>query len=241
MKITIPQGSAIIHPVASQRPEPVVLVAGGRPPALDWLQEIARTYPLWAVDRGADVCRAAAVAPEILIGDADSSEAVTWKWLEALQVKTLRYPADKDDSDLQLALRELTNRRPGAATILTGGWGGRFDHAWTNVASLIQAMGLGLGPAAIIDQAEAMFFLSGGQQLTFDFVMLPKIISLIPLTTVCEQVVSDGVHWPLSGVNLSMHEPAAISNRLAENSQGIRVGLQAGILGVYCCWQETGL
>ena len=132
-------------------------------------------------------------------------------------------------------------RRPGSAVLLTGGWGGRFDHAWSNVFSLLQATDLGISIAGIVDQAEAMFLLSGGQQLTVDFEQSPKIISLIPLTTVCEQVVSDGVHWPLNRVNLSMHEPAAISNRLAENSQRIRVGLQAGILGVYCCWQEKGL
>jgi thiamine pyrophosphokinase len=241
MKITIPQGSLKIEPVAVAWTEPVVLAAGGRAPAIGWLQALANSYPVWAVDRGADVCRAAAVIPEIFIGDADSSDAASWKWLAALQVPSLRYPTDKDDSDLQLALQELARQRPGATALLTGGWGGRFDHAWSNVASLIQAVQWGLGPAALVDQAEAMFLLSGGQQLTFDFVQLPKIISLIPLTTDCEQVVSDGVHWPLSGVNLSMHEPAAISNRLAENSQGIRVGLQAGILGVYCCWQETGL
>ena len=241
MKITIPQGSGIIHPVAAQRPETVVLVAGGRAPSLDWLQEIARAYPVWAVDRGADVCRDAAVVPEIFIGDAVSSEASSRQWLEALQVPTLRYPADKDFTDLQLALRELSERRPGAAVLLTGGWGGRFDHAWSNVFSLLQATDLGISIAGIVDQAEAMFLLSGGQQLTVDFEQSPKIISLIPLTTVCEQVVSDGVHWPLNRVNLSMHEPAAISNRLAENSQRIRVGLQAGVLGVYCCWQEKGL
>ena len=148
---------------------------------------------------------------------------------------------EKDDTDFQVALKALASRSDGVKILVTGCWGGRFDHAWSNVASLIQAMQWGLGPALLVDQAEAMLLLSGGQQLTFDFVQLPKIISLIPLTTNCEQVVSEGVHWPLSGVNLSMHEPAAISNRLAENSQRIRVGLQAGVLGVYCCWQDKGL
>lgn len=238
MKITIPQCTVVFQQAEA---DAVVLVAGGRAPTASWLQKVAQLYPVWAVDRGSDICRVAAVTPEILMGDADSSAASSWEWLEALQVPTVRYPADKDFTDLQLALRELSERRPGAAVLLTGGWGGRFDHAWSNVFSLLQAMQWGLGPAALVDQNEAMFLLSGGQQLTFDFVQSPKIISLIPLTTNCEQVVSEGVHWPLSGVNLSMHEPAAISNRLAENSKGIRVGLQAGILGVYCCWQETGL
>ena len=241
MKITIPQGTLNIGPVAAVPQEPVVLVAGGRAPTLAWLTELARIYPVWVIDRGADVCQAAGLNPQILLGDADSATGEAWQWLTGLATPVLRYPADKDDSDLQLALRELTRQRPGAAVLLTGGWGGRFDHAWSNVSSLIQAMDWGLGPATLIDQAEAMFLLSGGQQMTFEFYQLPKIISLIPLSPTCEQVVSEGVHWPLHGVNLALHEPAAISNRLAIDSQQIRVGLQAGILGVYCCWQETGL
>ena len=238
MKITIPQCTVVFQQAEA---DAVVLVAGGRAPTASWLQKVAQLYPVWAVDRGSDICRVAAVTPEILMGDADSSAASSWEWLEALQVPTVRYPADKDFTDLQLALRELSERRPGAAVLLTGGWGGRFDHAWSNVFSLLQATDLGISIAGIVDQAEAMFFLHGGQQLEIEFVQQPKTISLIPLTPVCRQVTSQGVHWPLSGVNLSMHEPSAISNRLAENAQRIRVGLQAGILGVYCCWQETGL
>jgi len=238
MKITIPQCTVVFQQAEA---DAVVLVAGGRAPTASWLQKVAQLYPVWAVDRGSDICRVAAVTPEILMGDADSSAASSWEWLEALQVPTVRYPADKDFTDLQLALRELSERRPGAAVLLTGGWGGRFDHAWSNVFSLLQATDLGISIAGIVDQAEAMFFLPGGQQLEIEFVQQPKTISLIPLTPVCRQVTSQGVHWPLSGVNLSMHEPAAISNRLAVGAQKIRVSLGEGILGIYCCWQETDL
>ena len=238
MKITIPQCTVVFQQAEA---DAVVLVAGGRAPTASWLQKVAQLYPVWAVDRGSDICRVAAVTPEILMGDADSSAASSWEWLEALQVPTVRYPADKDFTDLQLALRELSERRPGAAVLLTGGWGGRFDHAWSNVFSLLQATDLGISIAGIVDQAEAMFFLHGGQQLEIEFVQQPKTISLIPFTPVCRQVTSQGVHWPLSGVNLSMHEPAAISNRLAVGAQKIRVSLSEGILGIYCCWQETDL
>lgn len=238
MKITIPQCTVVFQQAEA---DAVVLVAGGRAPTASWLQKVAQLYPVWAVDRGSDICRVAAVTPEILMGDADSSAASSWEWLEALQVPTVRYPADKDFTDLQLALRELSERRPGAAVLLTGGWGGRFDHAWSNVFSLLQATDLGIIIAGIVDQAEAMVFLPGGQQLEIEFVQQPKTISLIPFTPVCRQVTSQGVHWPLSGVNLSMHEPAAISNRLAVGAQKIRVSLSEGILGIYCCWQETDL
>lgn len=238
MKITIPQCTVVFQQAEAKT---VVLVAGGRAPAASWLAAMAQIYPVWAVDRGADICHAAAVTPEILLGDADSSAASSWQWLEALQVPMVRYPADKDFTDLQLALRELSERRPGAAVLLTGGWGGRFDHAWSNVFSLLQAADSGLGIAGIVDQAEAMFFLPGGQQLEIEFIQQPKTISLIPLTPVCRQVTSQGVHWPLAGVNLSMQAPSAISNRLAVDAQKIRVSLSEGILGIYCCWQETGL
>jgi thiamine pyrophosphokinase len=238
MKITIPQCTVVFQQAEAKA---VVLVAGGRAPAASWLASMAQLYPIWAVDRGADTCRAAAVTPEILLGDADSSAASSWQWLEALQVPTVRYPADKDFTDLQLALRELSERRPGAAVLLTGGWGGRFDHAWANVFSLLQAVDAGLNIAGIVDQAEVMFFLAGGQQLEIEFTQTPKTISLIPFTPVCRQVTSQGVHWPLAGVNLSMQAPAAISNRLAVGAQKIRVSLGEGMLGIYCCWQETGL
>ncbi len=238
MKITIPQCTVVFQQAEA---ETVVLVAGGRAPAASWLASMAQLYPIWAVDRGADICRAAAVVPEILLGDADSSETSSWQWLEALKVPTVRYPVDKDYTDLQLALRELAVQRSDAAVLLTGGWGGRFDHAWSNVFSLLQATDSGLSIAGIVDQAEAMFFLPGGQQLDIEFVQQPKTISLIPLTPVCRQVTSQGVHWPLEGIDLSMQAPAAISNRLAVGAQKIRVGLSEGSLGIYCCWQETGL
>ena len=197
MKITIPQCTVVFQQAEA---DAVLLVAGGRAPTASWLQKVAQLYPVWAVDRGSDICRVAAVTPEILMGDADSSAASSWEWLEALQVPTVRYPADKDFTDLQLALQELSERRPGAAVLLTGGWGGRFDHAWSNVFSLLQATDLGISIAGIVDQAEAMFFLPGGQQLEIEFVQQPKTISLIPFTPVCRQVTSQGVHWPLSGV-----------------------------------------
>ena len=238
MKLEIPQCTVVFHQVEA---ELVVMVAGGRAPDTKWLTSVAQRCPVWAIDRGVETCRAAEVIPEILLGDADSGARSSWQWLEALKVPTLRYPVDKDYTDLQLALQELSVRRPGSAVLLTGGWGGRFDHAWSNVFSLLQAADAGLSIAGIVDQAEAMFVLPGGQQLEIEFAQLPQIISLIPLSPTCRQVTSQGVHWPLAGADLSMQKPAAISNRLAVGSKMIRVELSEGILGIYCCWQEAGL
>lgn len=239
MKIVLPQCRVDFPQVQA---DPLVLVAGGRAPSGQWLAQLAGKYPVWAVDRGVEACRSAAVAPELLVGDADSGSGPAWHWAEEVKrVVTVRQPVDKDDTDLQMALKELGRRRPGALALLAGGWGGRFDHACSNVFSLLESERWGVYPGGLIDDAETLFFLFAGQSLVLDFSDKPRVISLLPLTPVCSGVDLQGVHWPLGGAVLRMDSPAAISNRLETGSDQVRVSLMQGILGVYCCWDETGL
>ena len=72
MILELPQGQFFLDAEPST---PVILVAGGRPPDANWLKRVVQNCPVWAIDRGIDVCRSASVIPEILIGDADSIEA----------------------------------------------------------------------------------------------------------------------------------------------------------------------
>ena len=87
MKLTIPQCTVVFQQAEA---ELVVMVAGGRAPAAKWLAAMAQFYPVWAVDRGIETCREAAVVPEILLGDADSGAASSWQWLEALRIPTVK-------------------------------------------------------------------------------------------------------------------------------------------------------
>jgi thiamine pyrophosphokinase len=239
MKLLLPQCGIEFPQVQA---DPLVLVAGGRAPSGKWLAQLARQYPVWAVDRGVEVCRSAAVVPELLAGDADSGSELAWHWAEALQqVVTVRQPVDKDDTDLQMALKELGLRRPGSLALLAGGWGGRFDHACSNVFSLLESERWGVRPGGLVDDAESLFFLFAGQSMVLDFSDKPRVISLLPLTPVCSGVDLRGVHWPLDDAVLRMDSPAAVSNRLAKESDRMSVSLAQGILGVYCCWDETGL
>lgn len=239
MKIVLPQCRVDFLQVQSS---PRVLVAGGRAPSSKWLAQLAGQYPVWAVDRGIDACCMATVVPELLVGDADSGSEFAWYWAESLQkVATIRQPVDKDDTDLQMALKELGRRHPGSLALLAGGWGGRFDHAFSNVFSLLESERWGVCPGGLVDAAECLFFLFAGQSMTLDFPDKPGVISLLPLTPVCSGVDLRGVHWPLDGAILRMDSPAAISNRLVQGSNQARVSLTQGILGVYCCWDETRL
>ena len=149
MILELPQGQFFLDAEPST---PVILVAGGRPPDANWLNQVVQNCPVWAIDSGIDVCRSASVIPEILIGDADSSAADSWQWGEDLRIPVLRHPADKDLTDLQLALQELGRRRPGALALLTGGMGGRFDHAYSNLFSLLESVAWGVQPIGTADE-----------------------------------------------------------------------------------------
>lgn len=238
MEIVLPQGRFFVNVEAS---DPVILAAGGRPPDECWLQQVARSYPVWAIDRGIEVCRLADVVPEILIGDADSGSAEAWQWAESLRVPVLRHPVDKDLTDLQLTLQELGRRHPGAPALLTGGMGRRFDHAFSNLFSLREAYQWGICALGLADESEAVFFVEGGQSFQADLMEVPAAISLLPLSAVCDNVNSRGVHWPLRDARLTMDHPGGICNRLAEGSRSVSLSLERGVVGAYFCWRENGL
>ena len=88
---------------------PPLLVLGGRAPDPDWLRKVSLGRETWALDRGADACRAAGVVPSRILGDFDSVSDGARKWAERMGAKTDRYTPDKDDTDFQLALRLLSN------------------------------------------------------------------------------------------------------------------------------------
>ena len=240
MELKLPQGR-FEGAVNDERGEVVVLGAGGRPPSEKWLLQVAGMYPVWAIDRGADSCRNAAVNPAGLFGDADSGSVEAWQWAKSLGIPVERYHADKDFTDLQLALQGVAARNPGGTVLLTGGLGRRFDHSFSNIFSMLEAEKFGVKTMGMADQREALFLLRDGQTLQSDFIVSPKVISLLPLSPVCENICSQGVYWPLRGAALRMDSPGGISNRLAEGSRSVSVSLGNGCLGVYFCWEEEGL
>ncbi|MDR1049143.1 MAG: thiamine diphosphokinase, partial [Synergistaceae bacterium] len=135
-----------------------LLVLGGRAPDPEWLRFAASGRTVWAVDRGAEACRAAGVVPELALGDFDSLDAGGRAWLEELGVGTEAYPPDKDYTDFQLALRRAG---AGRGLLVTGCWGGRFDHAFANVFSILWGREWDAEVHAFADEAEALFPLSG--------------------------------------------------------------------------------
>ncbi|NLL36189.1 MAG: thiamine diphosphokinase [Fretibacterium sp.] len=223
---------AFLHSGCSDAPAPTLLVLGGRSPSSSWLWELSQVLKgkVWALDRGADVCKAAGLTPHRLLGDLDSISQNAYDWAKAAGALVDRYPPDKNLTDFQLALQLLES-----PIVVTGCWGGRFDHLFSLLFSVLKAADWGVRTLALIDEREALFPLHGPSSLTLEFSTLPESLSLLPLTRNCEGVSAEGVRWPLEDVTLEQKWPWAVSN-IPRSSARFKVA--KGVLGVYAAFEE---
>ncbi|MBP2655436.1 MAG: thiamine pyrophosphokinase [Firmicutes bacterium] len=217
----------------------ILLVAGGRPPSKEWLTIAAATYPIWAVDRGIDICQASNVIPLLLIGDGDSATPEGWTWGTTLGIPVEIHPPEKDLTDLQLALQKLGLLYDQAAVVVTGVWGGRFDHSFSNIFSLLGCGQFGISGYCAADESEVLVLLKGHDSVKIHAPCKPDVVSLLPLSPYCSGVFIDGVHWPLSAVELTIGLPYSISNRPTKNPTDITVSVEKGCLGIYMCWEQN--
>ena len=219
-------------------PDPqVLLVVGGDAPAASWLKEVEPGCILWSADHGVDACRAAGCPPQQLVGDADSATPEGWNWALEKGAVITKVPVEKDMTDTQLALQMIAAEYNSACVILTGCWGGRFDHAFSTIYSL-QGMFKDRIWGCAVDQREALFFLHDEDSITLQFKQQPKAISLLPLSGECSGVSINGVHWPLDQVMLNNNLPYAVSNKLDSRQNTIWISQTRGLLGVYMYWEN---
>ena len=210
-----------------------LLVLGGRAPDLNWLKAASENRVLWTVDRGVCAVKKAALTPKFLIGDNDSADKKIWDETVKEGVPFEKYPTEKDFTDLELALAKLPSD---AFAILTGAFGGRFDHTFSNVFSAANAK----NRVCLADENETLLFLKDDDEFEIFFDKTPKALSLMSITEKCEGVTFEGVHWQLKNATLYQNTPSAISNIL-ENSDNCKVKISKGILGFYICENEENL
>ena len=201
-----------------------LFVAGGRRPSEEFFFEVSRGRKIFAVDKGIEICRDLNILPKILIGDFDSAESSAVNWARENKIPIERHPVDKDFTDTQLALN-LTDEK--SFVVLTGIFGGRFDHLFSNVFTCATAK----VNTCLADEREVIFFVRGGESFTVKFFVRPMALSLLPITEICEGVTLKNVHWELENATLKQNFPNAVSNRV--ESDTIKISIKSGTLVVY--------
>lgn len=158
-------------------------------------------------------------------------------WAQAEGIPIDRYPAEKDDTDTQIAIATVLQTAPteeSPSLLLTGAFGGRFDHAYSTLFSASRAA----GRIVLADEQEACLFLHSGEPVRVSFTQKPKAISLLPFTAEVTGVTLTGVHWPLAEAVLTQARPNAVSNELEPPGDTLTLRIGTGILGLYACWRD---
>ena len=189
---------------------------------------------LWCIDSGLVPCLEAGFLPSRLIGDGDSTPPGLWEEAVRRGVLVDRFPRNKDLTDIQLAFLAAGREQPGRNALVTGCWGGRFDHLWSGILSAFWAKEEGLRILAYADERETLFLLSGEEEMELKICGAEeKNLSLLALGGDCSGVTITGVQWELEDAQILQRRPFAVSNRILKGKTP-RISLKKGTLGVYC-------
>ena len=178
-----------------------------------------------AANGGTHYCLNLGLTPDVVIGDLDSLTADDIKGLQIASVEIIRYPAKKDQTDLELALRLAIDR--GADEIVVfGAMGGRWDMSIANIL-LLAEQNLSGATIRIIDGRHEIMLLQAGKEITFHG-KKGNILSLIPLGRDALGITTIGLEYPLKNDVLRLGSSRGISNVLIRNSA--TVFLKQGLL-----------
>ncbi len=234
----VTRGYEDVHPAQLSNLVPHVmkaLVINGSPePSSTELVTCLAKETDWVVaaDRGSQVACSAGIDLDLLCGDADSARDEALEWARSVATSERRFPVEKDDTDLALAIAcaaEEAERRGSALRLtVTCASGGRPDHAlavWGVLTRYAQA-----APRMIEDGFECRILAPEGEPTWHLEAMPGQTISAIAL--VDNTVVSaQGVRWPLDHVQMPALSDYGVSNRAIDRT--CELTCHSGILAVF--------
>ncbi len=173
-----------------------------------------RTADLYiAADSGRLTAERCGIAPHVVAGDFDSSDAPT----VGSTAEIITVPAEKDFTDTMLSC-ELAIERGFSRLLIIGGTGGRIDHTFSNVLLLEGLKKRGV--TAVIEDGTNRVRILFDQ----DYVLTRSRFSYFSLLALADARVSvTGCKYPLSDVLLTRDNPYAVSNELTFDSACISV------------------
>jgi len=178
---------------------------------LEWGKQALKEVDfLICADGGANYAALSSRIPDLVIGDLDSILPINLKQCENAGCVIERYPSEKDETDLELALlrAEEKARLLGEQDIwLYGATGKRIDHFFGNVGLMLAYARKGYW-LRIVDPEHELWIVQGREEICGS---PGQEISLISLSE--KSVVStEGLYYPLKKGVLLQERPRGVSN-----------------------------
>ena len=179
---------------------------------LDWGKQVLKEVDfLICADGGANYAVLSGCMPNLLIGDLDSILPENLNRCENAGCEIERYPCEKDETDLELALSraEEQARFVGQTDIwLYGATGKRIDHFLGNVALMLAYAKKGYRVRLVDPEHEIWIIIEGREEIRGS---LRQELSLIALSEKAI-VTTEGLSYPLQREVLLQESPRGVSN-----------------------------
>jgi thiamine pyrophosphokinase len=178
-----------------------------------------------AADSGADRAAALGLRVDLLIGDLDSATASAPGLIRASGGEVRTYPAEKNATDLELALDAAVALGP-ARVIVLGGDGGRADH-WLGAVLLLASPAYGGVPIEARWESATVTVVRPSCAARLAGVT-GDVVTLLPVHGVAVGVRTEGLRYPLRGEDLPPGTTRGVSNEF--NGGPATVSLSGGVL-----------
>jgi len=178
---------------------------------------------LIAADGGLVHCVEHGVWPHVVVGDFDSAPSGLVLQAQTHGAATVTHPADKDRTDLELAVAEALRRGATAVTAVAV-LGGRIDHELASIA-MLASPALAATQLVLDDGVQRAHVVHSALDLSQP---LGDTVSVLPVGGDATGVTATGFKWPLEQATLNAHTTLGVSNVVAETSQ--RISVDAGVL-----------
>lgn len=196
-----------------------VIFANGDIPSIGKASELVKMDDfIVSADGGMRFIHAFGIAPDLLIGDLDSIQSNRLKMAISEGTEILKFPADKNETDLELAVNEVQKRGFDECLIM-GGLGGRMDQTLANIYLL----------AAFRKPDFTIYMDDGCERL--DVILdeleikgnINDMISLIPMFDKVDGISTEGLKYQLTGETLFTGKTRGISNVLTADTAQIKI------------------
>jgi thiamine pyrophosphokinase len=203
----------------------IIIFANGDLPDLEKARALLHDDDfIIAADGGTRHALALGLMPKVIIGDLDSLpltfEPLTFKG------EIIQFPADKNETDLELAIQHALTLNPEQIIILAA-LGGRLDQTLGNISLVSDAFIL-CPPSFVLrldDGIEEVFFCREQVQLNGKS---GDTVSLIPWQGEVTGVITTNLKWRLQNETLYPYKTRGISNEMTSGMASVQI--RSGLL-----------
>jgi thiamine pyrophosphokinase len=196
-----------------------IIFANGTLPDIHSARELIRADDLiLAADGGTRHALDLGLRPSVIIGDLDSA-TFDLKPLTEAGTRIIRYPRDKNKTDLELALEHVIEHGQREVIILAA-LGARLDQTLGNLSLLTNPQYATLD-IRLDDGVEEAFFVRDQGLIRGHS---GDLVSLLPWGGEVPGIRTEGLRWPLSNETLFPCKTRGISNEMTGGTASIKTG-----------------